>query len=109
MADDTDILEDGDPTTVTFHKRSAVIGGVLALLLGGMLISLSAALFPESRVVAAVGKVFAGGVCASVEEQANRFERAIVCYQTGSKIQGIDDKPCRDILNGTDELSESEE
>jgi len=93
-------VADDDGDTVVFHKRSALIGGVVSLLLGGMSISLAVAIFPKSYTVAAIGSVFSGGVCEAVKNRNNHLKNALVCYQAGAKAHGIDDHDCRAFITG---------
>lgn len=87
-----------DEVKVTFHVRSALYGGALALLLGGMSVTLSLAVFPDSAIVRGIAKTFAGGVCEPVQKDLNICEKAIVCYQSHTGMAGIDDSHCLKTL-----------
>jgi hypothetical protein len=79
-----------DSGEISFHTKSALLGAIVALLIGGTTFTIIGAMFPDSGFVQAVGKAFAGGVCDPIKERLNQYEKAVVCYQATSDSVSCD-------------------
>lgn len=70
-----------DSGEVSFHLKSALLGAVLALALGGSMLGLVRAILPNSDTVKAIGTWFAGTACSDIERECQ-----IVSEQKDSAI-----------------------
>lgn len=70
-----------DSGEVSFHLKSALWGGGLALLIGGAVLTVIGKVAPDNAIVEGVTESFAGGVCDPVKDKLNACEKAIVCYE----------------------------
>ena len=90
----TDTNNNGIPDNgeISFHLKSAIWGGVIALLVGGVSLTILGSIAPDNAAVKAVTKGFAGGVCDPVKDALYKCEKINVCYQAK---HGITD--CKDL------------
>ena len=81
-----------DSGEVSFHVKSAIVGGLLALALGGSALGLIRAIFPDSSTVAAIGTWFAGTACDSIEQECkvNNKHKDAAILEMATRMQESD-------------------
>lgn len=72
-----------DSGEISFHLKSAIVGAIVALLVGGTSFTIIGSIAPDVALVQAIGKAFAGGVCDSIKEDLANAEKALVCFEAG--------------------------
>ncbi len=79
---------------ISLDLRSALLGGVVALALGGGTLAIARGVWPHSELVIGVGQWFAGGVCTPVENERDRYKNAWACIEGGAAATGVDISTC---------------
>jgi len=79
---------------IRFHWRSGLIGGAIALLLGGGIITVVSTVFPNSEWVRGVAKAFAGGVCDDIHNRLHESEKSLQCCEVLLTVNDIQKVGC---------------
>ncbi len=87
-----------DADEVTFHKKSALIGGLVGLFGGSVSLSIAVFFFPS---LAGLLAVFAGSVCKPVESELVRYKEAATCCE--ARMAAEDYELCKSKLGAETE------
>ncbi len=69
------------PDVIRLHWRSAAIGAVAGLLLGGTGVSIVVGLWPDSRLAQSVAGAFAGQACRPAEHELAHCRAHVLCLR----------------------------